>query len=133
MPTIDQLAPAAAAADTDELMISQNGVSRKVTRAQLIAGLQPQIAAASGTLLGNPANTVGGPAPIAIGANLTLAGGTLSASATPFVVGTLPSGTVPASPTWCRSGRTAATRRCPTPSSWVAFRAWRTSTRRGCW
>ena len=95
MPTIDQLAPAAAAADTDELMISQNGVSRKVTRAQLIAGLQPEIAAASGTLLGNPAGTIGGPAPIAVGANLTLAGGTLSAIATPFVVGTLPSGTVP--------------------------------------
>ncbi|MBN9563844.1 MAG: hypothetical protein J0H14_24440 [Alphaproteobacteria bacterium] len=95
MPTIDQLAPAVAAADTDELMISQNGVSRKITRAQLIAGLQPQIAAGSGTLLGNPSNDIGGPAPITVGANLTLAGGTLSASATPFVVGALPAGTVP--------------------------------------
>jgi hypothetical protein len=39
MPTIDQLAPATAASNTDELIASQNGIARKLTRAQLTAGL----------------------------------------------------------------------------------------------
>ncbi len=96
MPTIDQLAPAFAASDADELLINQNGVSRKISRALLIAGLQPQIAAASGTLLGNPGPGFGAPSSIAVGDNLTLHGGKLSATAVPYVVASLPSGTVPA-------------------------------------
>lgn len=97
MPTITQLAPATAASDQDELMISQNGASRKISRGQLIAGLQPQIATPSGTLLGNPTRgqAAGSPAPITIGANLTLRGGTLSADAAPYAVTGLPAGTVP--------------------------------------
>ena len=95
MPTIDQLAPAFAAADTDELMINQNGVARKISRALLIAGLQPQIGAAGGTLLGNAGSTFGAPSSITVGENLTLEGGTLSAVAAPYVVAALPSGTVP--------------------------------------
>lgn len=96
MPTIDQLAPAFAASDADELLINQNGVSRKISRARLIAGLQPQIAAASGTLLGNPGPSFGAPSSIAVGDNLTLLGGKLSATAAPYVVASLPPGTVPA-------------------------------------
>ena len=52
MPTIDELAQATASSDGDELVVSQNGVARKVTRAQIVAGLQPQLAIASGSLLG---------------------------------------------------------------------------------
>ena len=97
MPTIDQLAPATAASDNDELLVSQSGIARKVTRAQVLAGVQPQLAISSGTLLGRTSGGTGGPEQISIGANLTLTNGALSASATPFNVASLTAGTVPAS------------------------------------
>lgn len=96
MPTIDELEPATAASDTDEFAVSQGGVARKVTRAQVLAGVQPQIAASSGTLLGRTSAGTGSPEQITVGANLKLTGGTLSASASPFVIASLPPGTVPA-------------------------------------
>src|SRR6185312_2690355 len=96
MPTIDQLAPATAAADTDELIVSQAGTARKITRAQVLSGVQPQLMSASGTLLGRASSGVGVPESIVVGANLSLSSGTLSATAVPFQVNTLPAGTVPA-------------------------------------
>ena len=96
MPTIDQLAPATAAADTDEHIVSQLGTALKMTRAQILAGVQPQLALQSGVLLGRSSAGTGAPESLSIGANLTLASGTLSASSTPFLVGALTSGTVPA-------------------------------------
>lgn len=81
MPTIDELDPALAAADTDALPASQGGVLRRISRAQLVAGLQPAIAAPPGALLGRASAEAGGPEPIAVGAGLTLAAGTLSAPA----------------------------------------------------
>ncbi len=95
MPTIDQLAPATAASDTDELLASQSGIARKVTRAQMVAGLQPELALASGTLLGRSSSGSGAPEQLAVGANLVLAGGTLTASAAPYQVALLAAGTVP--------------------------------------
>ncbi len=95
MPTIDQLAPATAAADTDEHIVSQAGTAVKMTRAQILAGVQPQLALQSGSLLGRSSAGTGGPETLAIGSNLTLAGGTLSASATPYMISSLPTGTVP--------------------------------------
>ena len=97
MPTIDQLAPATAASDTDVLLSSQNGITRKVTRAQLIAGLQPEFSLSSGALLGRSSAGAGTAEQIAIGANLIVNAGTISAAAAAFVVGSLPAGTVPAS------------------------------------
>jgi hypothetical protein len=96
MPTIDQLAPATAASDTDELMVSQSGIARSITRAQLLAGIQPQLSVASGTLLGGPSIGSGSPGQIVVGANLTLVLGTLSAAASPYVMSALPAGNVPA-------------------------------------
>jgi hypothetical protein len=96
MPTIDQLAPATAASDTDELMVSQSGIARSITRAQLLAGIQPQLSVASGTLLGGSNTGSGSPEQIAVGANLTLVLGTLSAAASPYVMSALPAGNVPA-------------------------------------
>ena len=96
MPTIDQLAPATAAADTDELLVSQNGTARKITRAQVLAGTQPAIAMPAGTLLGRVSAGIGSPETITIGSNLSLNGSTLVAAATPFSVSLLPAGTVPA-------------------------------------
>jgi hypothetical protein len=96
MPTIDQLAAATAASDTDELMASQSGIARKITRAQIVSGTQPQISVATGSLLGRISAGAGEPEQIGIGANLTLTAGTLSASASPFQISSLPSGNVPA-------------------------------------
>lgn len=96
MPTIDQLAPATAASDGDELPVSQGGIVRKVTRAQVLAGVQPQVALASGTLLGRMSAGVGGPEQITVGANLSLRNGALAANAAPFTISSLLAGTVPA-------------------------------------
>jgi hypothetical protein len=97
MPTIDELAQATASSDGDELVASQNGVARKVTRAQIVAGLQQQLAVASGSLLGRSSSGTGAPEPVAVGSNLVLANGTLSAAASPFSISALPAGTRPAS------------------------------------
>lgn len=96
MPTLDQLAPAIAVSDTDEMLVSQNGICVKATRAQVVAGLQAELSFPSGSLAGRSSAAMGGPESIAVGANLTLAGGILSASAAPYVVAALPQGTVPA-------------------------------------
>jgi hypothetical protein len=97
MPTIDQLAPATAASDSDELLVSQSGIARKITRAQVLAGVQSQVAISGGTLLGRQTAGTGSPEQVAVGNNLSLNNGTLSASATPFIVASLPAGTVPGS------------------------------------
>jgi hypothetical protein len=96
MPTIDALAPATAAADTDEYPTWQAGTTLKVTRAQVLAGVQPQLALQSGVLLGRSSGGTGAPEALTVGANLTLASGTLTASAAPYQVSALPAGTVPA-------------------------------------
>ncbi len=95
MPTIDELPAAVTTTDTDELMLSQGGSAAKATRAQLTAGLQSQIVLASGQILGRTSTGVGGPEPIAIGGNLVLQGGILSAAA-PLVIAGLPAGRGPA-------------------------------------
>ena len=66
MPTIDELAPATAASDGDEIPVSQNSITRKITRAQILAGVQAQLSIPAGTLLGRiPAGT-GSPETIAV-------------------------------------------------------------------
>ncbi len=95
MPTVGQLAPATAASDADELLVSQNGIARSITRAQFLSGYQPELSLASGTVLGRGSAGTGGLEELTIGANLTLNSGTLSATATPYLVSTLPRGTVP--------------------------------------
>ena len=95
MPTINQLAPATAASDTDQILVSQSGIVRKVTRAQLLSGFQPALAIPSGTLIGRVSSGIGMPQTITIGNNLSLSGSTLVATATPFSVAQLAIGTVP--------------------------------------
>jgi hypothetical protein len=95
MPTIDELAPATAASDTDELPVSQGGIARKLTRAQFLAGVQPQLALSAGTLIGRTSAGAGAPEAITLGANLKLDAGTLSAAAAPYLVASQPAGTVP--------------------------------------
>ena len=81
MPTVNQLTPATAASDTDELPASQAGILRSVTRAQLLAGTQPAIAVPTGTLLGRASSTLGAPETITLGQGLSLVGSTLVAAA----------------------------------------------------
>jgi hypothetical protein len=95
MPTISQLASATAAADPDEIPVSQAGITRKLTRAQMLAGLQQRIVTQNGTLLGRASGEPGDPEAIKIGSNLILSGGTLSASVATAALGTLPRGIVP--------------------------------------
>ncbi len=96
MPTIDELAPAVSASDEDEFMVSQAGIARKVSRAQILTGVQDQISLPSASLLGRSDTGIGRPEAISIGQNLVFNGTTLSALATPFTINGLPTGNVPA-------------------------------------
>jgi hypothetical protein len=97
MPTIDELAPANSASDADEFIVSQAGIARKVTRAQILNGSQSKLTLPAGSLLGRIGTGMGSPQVITVGQNLSFNGSTLAAIASPFVVTALPSGTVPAS------------------------------------
>lgn len=80
MPTIDELDVAIASADSDLLPASQGGEVRQVSRAQLLAGMQPQIALSGGQLLGRASGGLGAPEALGVGAGLALAGGVLAAA-----------------------------------------------------
>ena len=97
MPTIDELAPATSASDSDEFIVSQAGIARKVTRAQVLNGVQTQLTVPAGSLLGGLGTGMGAPQVITVGQNLIFKGSTLSATASPFSIPALPPGTVPAS------------------------------------
>lgn len=73
MPNITQLPAATGVTDGDEIVISQGGVTRQATRALFLAGVQPQLVA---------------------GANVSIAGGVISAGA-PYSTGALGAGRVP--------------------------------------
>lgn len=91
MPSIADLAAASGVSDTDELPISQDGTTRRATRLQVLAGVQPRIALAQGELLGRLSSGSGAPEAVSVGANLTLTGGSLSAP-TPYAPVKLPFG-----------------------------------------
>ena len=95
MPTIDQLPVVSAVTDDDELLLSQNGHIHKATRAQVLAGVQTQLALTQGQLLGRASAGAGAPEAVMIGANLALSGGVLSASAPPLNLAALPAGVAP--------------------------------------
>ncbi|MBV8525086.1 MAG: hypothetical protein JOY71_23685 [Acetobacteraceae bacterium] len=95
MPTLDQLPTALAASDTDELLVSQGGIARKMTRAQLLVGLQQSLSLAAGEILVGPSSGVGAPQTVTLGSNLILANGTLSASGPTYSISSLMPGTTP--------------------------------------
>ena len=84
MPTIDELAPATAAADSDEFPVNQNSITRKITRAQILAGVQTQLSIPGGSLVGRATPGMGSMETISVGNYLSLASGTLSAMAAPY-------------------------------------------------
>jgi hypothetical protein len=89
MPTIEGLTMAAAASDGDYIPVSQAGVMRRVTRSQLLSGMQPALAVGQGTLVGRSSGGIGAPEAIAVGVGLQLQNGVLS-GAVPFSVTALP-------------------------------------------
>jgi hypothetical protein len=95
MPTIDQLATATSASDSDEFVISQGGIARKISRAQILNGVQGKLAVPAGALLGGVGTGFVAPQAITVGQNLCLNGSTLSATAAPFAINILPEGSVP--------------------------------------
>lgn len=80
MPTIDQLPVAGAASGTDEVPVSQNGTTGRMTVAALLGGTQPALTVASGTLLGRVSATPGGPEAVRLGPGLSIQGGMLTVS-----------------------------------------------------
>jgi len=96
MPTIGQLPLAASVSDTDEIAVFQNGQTLAATRAQILAGTQTALTVPQNTVLGGVGPGTAAPVPITIGANLALSGTTLSATAAPFAIPTLPVGVEPA-------------------------------------
>jgi len=96
MPSIDGLDAALAVADSDLFPVSQNHVARKASRAQILNGVQRSIVLGSGQLLGRNSPGTGAPEPVAVGSNLVLQGGTLSAQISPLNVAGLAVGAAPA-------------------------------------
>jgi len=80
MPTIPQLPAATQINSDDELPLSQGGVTRSVTVAEVLAGTQPAITSASGTLLGRVSLGPGGPEPVSVGVGLAMSNGALTAT-----------------------------------------------------
>jgi hypothetical protein len=95
MPTIDQLPNALAASDSDGFLVNQNGVARKMTRAQLLAGVQRSLTVGSGEILAGSSNGNGAPQSVTVGSNLILANGTLSAASSTYSIGSLMPGATP--------------------------------------
>ena len=96
MPTINQLPPASSVSDSDEVAIYQNGQTLSATRAQFVAGTQPALAVPPNSLLGGVGPGTTAPVAITVGANLSISGTTLSATAAPFQISALSSGNTPA-------------------------------------
>ena len=80
MPTIQQLPVAVQPSASDELPVSQGGVTRAVTVGDLLAATQAAITTASNTLLGRVSLGPGGPEPVPMGTGLAISGGALSAT-----------------------------------------------------
>ena len=80
MPTIPQLPPATSSGPSDEVPVSQGGITRAVTVAELLSGTQPAIELPSGSLLGRVSIGPGGPEPVQVSTGLMVQGGALSAN-----------------------------------------------------
>lgn len=81
MPTIKQLPLATLVAATDEVPLSQGGLTRSAKVGLLLAGTQASITLTPGALLGRVSASAGGPEPVAAGVGLAVAGGALTATA----------------------------------------------------
>jgi hypothetical protein len=72
MVTIPQLPPATSTGSQDEIPLSQSGITRSVTIAELLGAVQPAIEIPSQTLLGRVSLGPGGPEPVYVSTGLAL-------------------------------------------------------------
>jgi hypothetical protein len=79
MPTIPQLPPATMSGPQDEFPVSQSGVTRSVTVAELLSGTQPAIELPSASLLGRVSLGPGGPEPVQVATGLAIGNGEIVA------------------------------------------------------
>ena len=82
MPTIPQLPQAQMAGPGDEIPVSQSGVTRAVTVAEVLSGTQAAIELPSGSLLGRVSLGPGGPEAVTVGLGLMISQGSLIATGT---------------------------------------------------
>jgi hypothetical protein len=80
MPTIPQLPPATSSGAADEFPVSQDGITRSVTVAEVLSGTQPAIEVPSATLLGRVSLGPGGPEPVIVGTGLAISSGAIAAT-----------------------------------------------------
>jgi hypothetical protein len=80
MPTIPQLPLATSSGAQDELPVSQAGITRSVTVAELLAGTQPAIEIPSASLVGRVSLGPGGPEAVQVGIGLAMQSGTVQAN-----------------------------------------------------
>jgi hypothetical protein len=80
MPTISQLPSSGQVTASDEIPVSQAGVTHSVNVGTLLASMQPAVITESGTLLGRVSLGPGGPEAVAVGMGLLLSNGSLAAS-----------------------------------------------------
>lgn len=80
MPTIDELPAAASITPTDEIPLSQDGVTRNVAVGTLLAGIEPAITLQTGTVLGRVSLGAGPVEAIDIGLGLAIQNGTLDST-----------------------------------------------------
>ena len=80
MPTIPQLPGAAAVGPQDEVPLSQSGITREVSVAELLSGTQPLLQIPSQVLLGRSSLGPGSPEALSPGAGLVVQNGAVSAN-----------------------------------------------------
>ncbi len=80
MPTIPQLPQGQMAGPGDEIPVSQGGVTRSLTVAEVLSGTQAAIELPSGSLLGRVSLGPGSPEPVPVGLGLAVLQGTLVAN-----------------------------------------------------
>ena len=80
MPTIQQLPQASQVNDTDEVPLSQGGITRAASIAQILAATQPAQSLPPASLLGRAASSAGAPQTVAVGVGLSLSGGQIAAT-----------------------------------------------------
>ncbi len=97
MPTIKQLPLTTSVSTTDELPVSQGGVTKSVAVGALLASVEPAIVVPQGKLLGRNSTGAGGPEAVTVGSGLSLTAGVLSAAGSGTNAGTS-GGTGPAGP-----------------------------------
>ncbi|MBV9654442.1 MAG: collagen-like protein [Acetobacteraceae bacterium] len=85
MPTIKQLPAVTEVKAEDEVLLSQDGLTKSASVGMLLSGTQPVVTVPSGSLLGRVSIGPGGPEPVIVGPGLNVSAGTLAATGTDHI------------------------------------------------